>query len=223
MKKVLSLIVLCTTFAFSASADQKLRDLVGIVDFKGRYLSGHAWDQAFVHPELVDVSYEVAEQKPSVETVVTEKRKISPREFHAIKISEESTAILVFDKFGDWVLVELKDDLTWVRLQPFDEYTEYIDVFDGSQFTFLFSEVIQVADFPGGPTREVILRKSTDNGKRHPLQNFEVEVSVIGTAKLTNLQNDDETSAQTRLTEEWLHIVIPELPSCMDEIDDDVV
>ncbi|MEO0851556.1 MAG: hypothetical protein AAFY04_09130, partial [Pseudomonadota bacterium] len=142
---------------------------------------------------------------------------VSRTQFEALKISEDGVpGIIVYGHYNDWLRVRLDDVDVWLKREPIDGYMDYPEFLGAGYLSYLQSPVIRVADYPGGPMREVRFAPSNSSN----LQYFEPAVDVIGRAVIQDFEAYDER-ARTRYghshtKEYWLKITLPEA-TCADE------
>ncbi|MEL6379754.1 MAG: hypothetical protein AAFQ29_08285 [Pseudomonadota bacterium] len=220
MQKALSIILLFMfqqLVATPAIAQSPPKEMVGILNLRERAFGPADQDSTNDNTRSGLLVVEIRTTHPVNRSTPPEQITVSRTQFEALKISEDGVpGIIVYGHYNDWLRVRLDDVDVWLKREPIDGYMDYPEFLGAGYLSYLQSPVIRVADYPGGPMREVRFAPSNSSN----LQYFEPAVDVIGRAVIQDFEAYDERARKryghSHTKEYWLKITLPEA-TCADE------
>ena len=76
-------------------------------------------------------------------------------DFLLIETEYEQAHIVVFEKVGDWVQVQARDEQIWVKMAPRDSFYAYPDLLRGG-LTFLTVSSLLYSERPDAPPKDIV-------------------------------------------------------------------
>ena len=215
-------LLLASVGANSAYADIEYiettdKSFVGILDIQARYGGHDEWVQAASAGSGRALAFEITEKWP----FRSETKRIKAHQFSLLEVAYEFPAVLVYQRndnptLKDWVRVKIDGELTWLRMEPGDEYDSYTSLFDHGRLGYLLGRSVELSDRPAGKSIPRTFKPQDQNAA--DFEGWTPEVEVIGRANITEF--DDQTGKGK--TNHWLKIRVGDKPSCSGPGDDEV-
>lgn len=88
-------------------------------------------------------------------------------DFLLIETDYEQAHIVVFEKAGDWVQVQAKGDLVWLKMGPRDDFYPYPDLLREG-LTFLTVSSLSYSERPDAPPMDIVFNSAMQSSPTNP-------------------------------------------------------
>jgi len=177
---------------------------IGTLDISGRYSEFGEWAESNLYRDAPIQAYQFSGSRPSTDEQNNNPqfRELVPTDFELIETSYEYKQVVVSSRYADWVQVRIKGELGWIRMEPGEEFSPYLDLVDGL-WGYTVSKTVNIAQVPGGETRPIEITAEMQNVE-NPHQHWSTFVDIIETRSLSDIAGEDD----------WIKIQVYNQQSC---------